>query len=436
MKLILVIVFSLLFAYCIAAHFFHIKEIPISDARHILNQKLCALYEKTCPSPTVNIFFCAQEWQELGVLLSKYFNTTLHLQNFGDNQDGTISVTYNAGGILPKYQDFHKTLIQCIACDTQNFFVEKIGCKVPIHVQTLTDNFLHLRFAYNTKGKQAFDAINTACEQLEVSRQTPTHHRVLFHPRENTSTNIVIGWLLEEWYTNHILFQIGTDLKKHCHILITGRTGSGKSYMLRLILCQLMYKPKKYEIWLADFKGSNDFKFLHEHEVHYASGNIDEVIALIEDFYELFLSAKNGELFPARNQVLVLDEYPGLQTYLASTDKKTGEHIKQIICELLMLGRDVNGISFNVILTAQRPDANLLFPHGSRDSFHIHVALGNLSAEAKGMITDSPSSLPDRIYQRGVGIVSIDGQGISEIFIPEIVGLDAAIQAAPTRRLP
>lgn len=433
MKFILVIGFSLLFTYYMTAHFIHvIKEIPPTDARHLLNQKLCAMYEKTCPTPTANIFFCAEEWQELGMLLSKYFNTTLHLQAFCDNQDGTISVSFNASGLLPKYQNSHNAVMQCITYDSHNWFLSKVGFEVPMHIQTLTDNYLHLRFAYNIKGKQSLDAINTACKQLATPRQCSTHPKTLFHPKENTSPIMRLAWLYDEWYTQHVLLPIDIDLKTHCHILITGRTGSGKSYLTTFLLCQLLYKLPKYEIWLADFKGSKDFHFLYEHDAHYASGNTTDIIALIEEFYDLFLSAKNNLVFPARNQVLIIDEYPGLLTYLSSTEKKTGEHIKQIVCELLMLGRDVNGISFSVIITAQRPDTNLLFANGARDNFHVQIALGNLSAQAKSMITDCPSALPNRNYHRGEGIISIDGKGIFEIIIPEIVGLDCAIQEAPT----
>lgn len=436
MKLILVICFSLFFIYYMAAQFIHIvKEISITDARHILNQKLCALHEKACPPPTANIFFCAQEWQQLGMVLSRYFYTTLHLHGFCDNHDGTISVAFDASGLLPKYQSARDVVMQCITYDTHNFFLSKVGYEVPMHIQTLTDTYLHLRFAYNVKGKQSLDAIGLVCKQLATQRQLPTHPKVLFRPYRNTFSVIRLVWLYDEWYTHHTLVPVNINLKKHCHILITGHTGSGKSYFTLFLLCQLLYNPKEWAIWFADFKGSRDFRFLSKHDVHYASGNATDVVALIEQYYSLFLSAKNMLVLPAKNQVLIIDEYPGLLTSLSFTDKKTCERIKQIVCELLMLGRDVNGISFNVIITAQRPDVNLLFPHGSRDNFHIYIAFGNLSSEAKGMITSSPSSLPDRNYQRGEGIASIDGKGIYEIVIPEIVGLDIAVQNAPTRRL-
>lgn len=434
MKLILGICFTLLFTYYITAHFIHvIKEIPLSNARHILNQKLCSLYEKACPTPSANIFFCAAEWQELGVLLSRYYYTTLHLQGFCDNQDGTISVAFNASGLLPKYQSSHNAVMQCITYDTHNWLLSKVGFEVPLHIQTLTDDYLHLKFAYNTKGKQSIDAIHIACRQLTTPKQYLARPKPIFHPQENISSILRLGILYEDWHDKHKRCPIDIDTKTHCHILITGHTGSGKSYLTLFVLCQLLYKHQKYEVWLADFKGSKDFRFLNEHEVHYASGDATSVVALIEEFYDLFLSAKNNLVYPARNQVLIIDEYPGLLTYLTSNDKKQSERIKQIVCELLMLGRDINGISFSVIITAQRPDANLLFAHGSRDNFHVHIALGNLSAEAKGMITDSPSALPKRNYRQGEGIVSIDGNGISEIIIPEFVGLETAIQTAPTR---
>ena len=64
---------------------------------------------------------------------------------------------------------------------------------------------------------------------------------------------------------------INLDIKSHCHALITGSSGSGKSYgVVFLVGCLLMENPEM-EIYLCDFK-NEDFDFLKSY-VHYYGGN-------------------------------------------------------------------------------------------------------------------------------------------------------------------
>lgn len=429
MKLIFATGLTLLFAYHLASYFIHaIYGIAPAEARHRLNHWLLSLVNQEPASQNAPVFFCEAEWRELASILERYFNA-LHLHQFVDCQDGTIGVIYDVGGIRTKYQDTFSSLKQCICYDTNKWILEKIGYEVPIHIQTLTDDCLHLKFAYSTKGIHTLESIHTAQKNLMNQQKKYIQPSGSYRFIENTTTSLILGIYYEDWYTQKRAISICIDLKTHCHILLTGQTGSGKSYQLLFILGQFLYKPRRYEIWFCDFKNSADFKLLENSDVHYACA--DAVVQLILEFYDLFLSAKDGKLYPARNQVLVIDEYAGLLSYLYSIDKKQAEQVKQAICNLLMLGRDVNGISFSLVLTAQRPDANLLFSHGARDNFHVQIALGNLSSEAKGMITDSPADLPKTIYKQGEGIVSIEGQGISELIVPKITNLSTACKASP-----
>lgn len=434
MRQLFTFVLTFVITYYTVVYLVHlVKGISVSDARHLISERLSALSTKPDPRFDPNIFLPEEEWRELGKYLSKYFTTTLFLSKYWDNRDGTISVTYAASGILPKYQSSYDAVKQCITYDVCNWILTKLGHEVPILVQTLTDSFLHIKFAYSIQGKQRFDTIAAAQNRLTLSqRHRPEHPHCRLNPSQGKPLNLALGVQYQDWYENRVLIPIIVNMATHSHILITGQTGSGKSYLERVLLAQLLFKNKICDIWFADYKGSKDFEFLSEHNVNYARGSVSDVIALIGKFHDAFLAAKSDPTYLSKSQFLIIDEYPGLITYLNGTDKKQADNIKRIISELLMLGRDVNGIGFHLIILAQRPDATLLFPNGSRDNFAVHVALGNLSAEAKSMITDSPSTLPQHNYHRGEGIISIVGQGISEITVPTVKNLDDIIADAST----
>ena len=430
MKSVLIIGLTLLSAYEITVYFFHkICEIPSSEARHRLNQKIVSLWETEPIQPNADIFFCEAEWRELMHLLENYF-FSIHLNGYHDNADGTISVLYDVSGILPKYRDCPDILKQSITYDTSNWIMGKVGYEVPIHVKTLSDNGLHLMLAYNQKGLQKFQAILAAQKSLLTAAQNNQKPQAIFSfDRCKENYFLVLGVYYDDWYARKKKVPIVIDLRTHCHILITGASGSGKSYALSFYVQQLQAKQAKYELWFADFKGSPDFQFLSQNQdIHYATGmNVYDTILA---YYDLFLKTKDYEISPSRNQTLIIDEYPAFMTYLLSLDKKKADQIKSIIANLLMLGRDINHTQFSLILTAQRPDVSLLFQNGVRDNFMVWISLGNLSSEAKSMICDLPSTLPQTIYKQGEGLVKIDGKGILEIVIPQISNLTDGCQAA------
>ena len=65
---------------------------------------------------------------------------------------------------------------------------------------------------------------------------------------------------------------INLDNRSHCHALITGSSGSGKSYGMLFLIGSLLKENKEIDIYLCDFKNSEDFDFLSTY-VHYYGGN-------------------------------------------------------------------------------------------------------------------------------------------------------------------
>lgn len=208
---------------------------------------------------------------------------------------------------------------------------------------------------------------------------------------------------------------IQLDLSDHCNLLLTGCSGSGKSYALLYLLGSVLKSNEDIEIFFCDFKNSFDFAFLEGYE-HYFGG--DDCYQGIIEYYKSFCSARQQREF-TKKHLLICDEYPSLVNYLQGKDKanktKYASDVLSAISELLCLGR---GIQYYTWIVTQRAD-NSLFANGARDNFMVVIGLGRLSKEQKGMLF-SGEELPERIYKKGEGILLADGRSLIEVKFPII----------------
>ena len=225
-------------------------------------------------------------------------------------------------------------------------------------------------------------------------------------------------------YDNTIYQQTGLkvpithDIATHCHLLITGGSGSGKSYALLYLLGMLLKDSPDTVIYFCDFKNSEDFSFLENYKYYY-SGN--DCYKGIMQYYQTFSNARTNRDTQKRH-ILIVDEYPSLINFLQMQDKanktKLANNILAAISEILMLGR---GIRFSCVIITQIA-RSLFFDNSSRDNFMTLIALGRLSREQKGMIF-SGEDIPDRIYQQGEGLILADGSPLREIKYPYIADI-------------
>lgn len=226
---------------------------------------------------------------------------------------------------------------------------------------------------------------------------------------------------LETWENLNIKLPVKLSLTTHIHFLITGVSGSGKSYALLFLLLQLISEPN-IVIWFFDFKNSEDFSFLQGYNRYRTA---DNCIQGIEEFYSLFTSVRKGEVVINSRNILIVDEFPSLINYMLNLDKanktKEADKVLRYISELLMLGR---GIGFGVWIVTQRADANL-FAGGSRDNFMVVIGLGRISKEQRQMLFFG-EELSDRIYKTGEGIILADGNELQEIKFPCITDINKA----------
>ena len=236
---------------------------------------------------------------------------------------------------------------------------------------------------------------------------------------------LTIGYDYAMWTLYHLKMAVAIELRSHPSMLLTGSSGSGKSYALKYLLDKLLAYPVK--LFFCNFKRSEDFRFLEGYEHYYTYTACADGL---QAFYNAFKERQNSGIeFDGIFHILVWDEYPAFILYLETTkEKKAADTYKVILSELLMLGR---AYGFGVMLLAQRPDSHL-FPNGGRENFHSTITLGNMSKEAKSMLY-SGEELPERVYRAGEGVCWIDGVGIKEIKFPRIRDMPSLEQRISSR---
>lgn len=227
------------------------------------------------------------------------------------------------------------------------------------------------------------------------------------------------GYLLRAWIEEGVPIPVVLDFGTHMHLLLTGSSGSGKSYAL-IYLLGMLIKDGVTKIRFCDFKNSEDFKFLSAYGRYYYG---DCVYDGIMAFYNDFCTARQKGI-SEEQRLLVIDEYPAFISYLTTRDKqektKRAVEVQSAIAEILMLGR---GIGFGVWITTQRADASL-FANGSRDNFMVICALGRLSREQRQMIFSGEDIPTDTIYGPGEGLLLADGKELVEVKFPMISDFD------------
>lgn len=203
------------------------------------------------------------------------------------------------------------------------------------------------------------------------------------------------------------------DTEKAPHMAISGITGTGKTYLVKLILGKVSLTIPDAEITVCDFKGDSDFAFLTGCKRFY---RYEECRNGLDAFYEGF---RERQRHPDSHsfRLLLFDEWAGYCNYL---EKKESEEEKKKLASLLLLGRSFN---YHVLLSQQRMDAEYFGK--SRDNFNLMIYLGNPSKEVKEMLfSDYKDELgtPDRT--RGTGYMLTNGTDFQRIIVPEITKID------------
>lgn len=207
---------------------------------------------------------------------------------------------------------------------------------------------------------------------------------------------------------------IVADMEHTGHACIVGGTGSGKSVATLYLLYNLL-KNYSAKITICDFKKSADYEGLTDDFAEFTG-----VTASIEAFYNEYQKTPENN---SQIKLLLIDEYAGYIIWVTQNDKKKADEIKQMISEILMLGRSRHCFVWCV---QQRISASL-FPTGigAIDNFQICIGLGRLSVDSRKSLFAGEhlenASFEKRYHPKtGQGLVLIDGQELQPIQIPYI----------------
>lgn len=194
------------------------------------------------------------------------------------------------------------------------------------------------------------------------------------------------------------------DFRAAPHLLIVAPSGSGKTYLLALILRQLA--EKRAELVFADFKGI-DFMELDGCKNYYRHASVADALKRVFEELQERMANPRKEFRPL---YFCVDEWSG---FLGLYPKKEQEQFKQQLASVLMLGR---GLSIFAIIALQRADAAFI---SGRDNIGNCIGLGSLSRESLNMTF---GDFKDMIAPkgRGKGYLRTDGKPLRELAVPRI----------------
>jgi len=193
------------------------------------------------------------------------------------------------------------------------------------------------------------------------------------------------------------------------HFLITGASGSGKTFASKYLMASLVAQKPEIDLFIIDYKGDIDFDFFADFQSCY---RFDKAKDGILNFLEKFHQRQSGADSTRTPLYLFIDEFASFLTVL---DKKETEDFKKKIAELLMLARSFN---VHLIMALQRADS-AYFLNGARDNFPIRLGLGRLSEESRRMLFPDMQKDDYTPLKRGQGYLQTDGSNIIKVFVPD-----------------
>lgn len=230
------------------------------------------------------------------------------------------------------------------------------------------------------------------------------------------SYSIIRLYLLPRRYVRPIPISIeSVQLCREPNLLVVGKTGSGKSYALSVVLGIYARDPNVI-IVICDYKMSSFAQFADTPNFYGYENVVDGIRYVYQEFAER-LAANDAE----RNEkiwVLLIDEYGAL---VSAQDKKKADEIKTMVANMLFMGRS---LGIRVLIGVQRADAEH-FKAGARDQFTSILGMGNLSKEQRQMLfTDYKDCMTER-NGLGEGYLLIEGHDIERAIVEPIKDMDA-----------
>lgn len=143
-------------------------------------------------------------------------------------------------------------------------------------------------------------------------------------------SNILVGYDYDAWYGYGEKKKILIDVspKVNSHILVSGISGSGKSWFIEQLIARIFAQNTLGEVFFADYKQDDTFEFLRMLPRYYA---YESCIDALETVYKILHKRQSGEDKTRNPITLVWDEYFSFILALQGTDKKKAEGVMKNI---------------------------------------------------------------------------------------------------------
>lgn len=227
---------------------------------------------------------------------------------------------------------------------------------------------------------------------------------------------LVLGYDLDKWYGYGVKTPISIDIspKNNSHILVSGMSGSGKSYFENALFAKLVISNPSGEFHFADYKGDDNFAYLRNCPRYYF---YKDTLKALDVVYSRLKARQSGEDKTRHPISLIWDEYMANILDLINEDKKFAAVVMNRVSEILLLGRS---LFVRQVAVLQRPDS-LAFPVGSRLNYGVVVVLGAaIRSIYEMLIPDFMEQVKGRRFDRGEGIVLLQGSELRFIKIPMV----------------
>lgn len=214
-----------------------------------------------------------------------------------------------------------------------------------------------------------------------------------------------------------VVTPISVDFEKTPHVLLTGGTGSGKTYALMQLLGKIVKNTEDKNLLIGDFKRGIDLRYLASYlgKGYFDYSNYIDLVDYIHGLLNERKEMPDDELINLKPVFVVLEEWGA---FITSLDKKEAEIYKKKLGEILMLSREYK---IHLIVVLQRADSSF-FGNGARDNFSVRIGLGKLSSESKRMLfsDDDKAILDDLRAEQGRGGMFVEGNDLKLVKVPSV----------------
>lgn len=232
-----------------------------------------------------------------------------------------------------------------------------------------------------------------------------------------TSNILKLGYELDDWnqYGRKVPITIDISPKTNSHILLSGLSGSGKSYAELGLLAKIAQTSPNAEILFCDFKREDSFAFLRGCAKYFP---YKEAIKALDIVYDRLQKRQSGQDETRNLVLLAIDEYAAWMYALLQEDKKHASLAMSKMAEILQIGRSMN---VKTLTAVQRPDAEI-FPKGARGNYGVGIILGSSSRSTYEMLLPSEymDEIKGRKFGRGEGVLLLQGSELHFVKIPTI----------------